>query len=126
MEKKYNKLSALVNNDFTVEKVWGYEFKAWDNVAKTMLTSKTWVKDHRKMYQIETDQGKLDISAGQLGNMLEGVSKDGKADLNGKTFHVKSNGKSGIDIRYYINPVFDKPVVDDDDDEPINLDDIPY
>ena len=81
------------------------------------------------MYQIETDQGKLDISAGQLGNMLEGVSKDGKADLNGKTFHVKSNGKTGIDIRYFINVVRDNPSVTknlEEYNDGIDISDIPF
>lgn len=37
----YTKLSALVNDTFTVEKVPSYTYKAWDNTEKKMLTSDT-------------------------------------------------------------------------------------
>jgi hypothetical protein len=116
MEKKYIKMSDLVDKEFTVEKVWPFKWKMWDNVAKTMLTSDTYVKDHRKVYGVVTDMGTVDMSATNLGSMLEGTSKEGSANIIGKTFYLKSNGKTGIDIRYFINPVFKKePVVENTD-----------
>lgn len=105
MDKKFTKLSELVDGIFTVEKVWGYKWKKWDNDAKKMLVSEQYEKGFRKIYGVETDKGSLDLSAGQMGNILESVSKDGKADIIGRTFSVKSNGKTGIDIRYYLNAV---------------------
>lgn len=126
-ETKYIKLSELVDKDFTVEKVWGFKWKMWDNVAKTMLTSDTYQPQHRKLYSVVTDKGTLDISANQLGSMFESTSKDGYSNIIDKTFHVKSNGKSGIDIRYFINPVFKKDTVDDEEMEnDISLADIPF
>lgn len=132
----YIKLSNLVDDTFTVNKVFGYKFKMWDNVSKRMLISETWVKDHRKMYTMETDKGTLDLSANQMGNLLESVTKDGRSDINGRTFSVKSNGKTGVDIRYYINATKDAPVapvkpVDDtfgqyEQQDDINLSDIPF
>lgn len=124
------KLVDLVDGTFTVEKVWGYKFKLWDSENKKMLSSDTWVKGYRKVYNLQTNMGGLDVSAGQFANMLESVSKNGVADVNGRTFAVKSNGKTGMDIRYYINPTKD-PVQTDKveevvDDEPINLDDIGF
>jgi len=101
----YVKLSSLVDGTFTVQKVFGYKFKMWDNATKKMLISEKWEKDYRKMYTIDTDRGTLDVSASQMGNMLEAVTKDGRADINGRAFSVKSNGKTGMDIRYYINAV---------------------
>lgn len=103
-ETKYTKLSALVNDTFMVEKVWGYTFKMWDNIESKMLTSDTWQTGYRKLHQVDTDKGKLDLSSSQMGSLLEGVMKDGIANINGKTFEVKSNGKTGKEIRYWLNP----------------------
>lgn len=107
--KSYTKLSALVDDTFKVEKVFGYKFKMWDNEQRKMLISDTWVKGYQKKYTLETDKGVLDLSAGQMGNLLEAITSDGRADINGRTFLVKSNGKSGMDIRYYINATKDAP-----------------
>lgn len=104
MEKKFNKLSNLVDDTFTVEKVWGYKFKTWDDLNKKMLVSETYEKGYRKIYSVDTSEGTLDLSASQIGQMFESISKDGQSDLNGRTFAVKSNGQTGKEIRYYINP----------------------
>jgi hypothetical protein len=123
--------------------MYGYKWKMWDNNEKKMLMSDTWQKDYRKVYQAETDKGKLDLSANQVGVLLETVMRNGQADLNGRTFQVKSNGKTGMDIRYFFNAIQDnhsgidqtvkaelvpeKPTVEPDfvPDE-INLDEIPF
>lgn len=140
---EYIKLSGLVDSQFTINKVFGYRYKMWDNEQRKMLISETWVKDYRKMYTLETDKGTLDLSASQMGNLLESITKDGRADINGRSFSVKSNGKSGMDIRYYLNaikdtqaPVAPPPAKADDgwgqfdeavsSDEPINLEDIQF
>lgn len=102
---KFVKLSDLVGSEFTIEDVGGYKFKAWDNENKKMLVSDTYVKGYRKIYPVTTDKGLLDLGAGQLGNLLEAVFDHGQANLRGVTFEVKSNGKTGLDIRYYFNPV---------------------
>lgn len=104
-DKKYIKLVDLVDGEFTVEKVFYPQFKFWDNDAKKMLISERWEKGYRKVYGVVTDKGTLDLSATQLGNMLESVSKGGEANIVNRSFAVKSNGKSGMDIRYYINAI---------------------
>lgn len=130
---EYIKLSGLVDSQFTINKVFGYRWKMWDTTSKKMLISETWVKDYRKMYTLDTDKGTLDLSASQMGNLLESVTKDGRADINGRTFSVKSNGKSGMDIRYYINATKDAPTApvkatepDMGYEEPIDLNSIPF
>ena len=127
----YTKLSTLVDDQFTVNKVFGYKFKMWDNTSKKMLISEKWEQGYRKMYTIETDKGTLDLSASQLGNLLEAVTKDGRADINGRSFSVKSNGKTGMDIRYYLNAVkeTERPVAqatDEYEQNDIPLDSIPF
>jgi hypothetical protein len=145
---KYIKLSDLVDGEFTVEKVFFPQYKMWDNDAKKMLVSERWEQGYRKIYGVVTDKGTLDMSASQIGNMLEGVSKGGEAKIVGRTFKVKSNGKTGMEIRYYINPTKEErqtseawenvrevfsakkeekeTVLKDIPDEPIDLSEIPF
>lgn len=101
----YIRLKDLVGSEFKVEEVYNYQWKKWDTEAKQMLVSDSYEQGYRKVYTINSDKGKFDISASQIGNMLEGVSKKGEANIVGRTFTVKSNGKDGMEIRYYINPV---------------------
>ena len=102
------KLIDLVDKEFTVKEIGRYQYKKWDNENKKMLVSEKHEKGYSRKYPVETDKGSLDLGSGQLGNILEGVLKNGVSEPLGKTFSVKSNGKQGIEIRYYINPVFNK------------------
>lgn len=131
MEKKYTKLSDLVNGTFTVEKAFGFNWKMWDQANKKMLMSDTYQQGYRKIYGLQTDKGILDLGSGQLSTLLEATYKNGTADINGVTFEVKSNGKTGMDIRYFFNVVRgvkkEEPFVSDDElDQPIDLSDIPF
>lgn len=99
----YTKLSALVGDEFTIEQAGGWTFKKWNTEAKRMETSDTYQEGFRKMYTIDTNKGRMDLGSGQLGSLLEIAYHKGESSLNGKTFTVKSNGKSGIDIRYFFN-----------------------
>lgn len=98
---EYIRLKDLVNSTFQIQEVQKYVWKKWDDAEKKMLTSDLYVEGYRKIYPVTTDKGRLDLGSGQLGNLLEAVFYQGKADLINKTFEVKSNGKSGIDVRYY-------------------------
>lgn len=104
MENKFVKLSSLVGGGFTVDKYNGYSFKKWDTEQNKMLTAQSYVEGYKKSYSFDTDKGQLDLSSAQLGQALEGVFKDGTSTIVGRTFSVKSNGKTGMEIRYYINP----------------------
>ena len=105
MDVKFTKLSALVGEEILIKTVSGYKFKKWDDATKKMLVSDNYKEGYRKLYQVETDKGLMDLGSGQLGSLLEAVFDKGKADLIGRTFYIKSNGKQGLDIRYYFNPV---------------------
>jgi hypothetical protein len=148
--QEYIKMSALVDNQFTVQKVGGYVWKAY--IDGKFETSELYKEGYQKRYAMETDKGKLEVSSAQLASMLEAVQYQGVADLNGKSIKVKSNGKEGKDIRYFfsmakgpsvgLDPAL-KQKLDEkaaqtlypqtrdlppalDPDEPINLDDIPF
>lgn len=104
MEKvNYTKLAALVGDEFTIDKAGGFTWKRWNQEAKRMETSDSYQEGFRKIYTVDTDKGRLDLGSGQLGSLLEIAYSKGVADINGKTFSVKSNGKSGMDIRYFFN-----------------------
>lgn len=105
MDKQFVKMSALVNEDITIQSVQGFQFKFWDNTNNKMLVSDSWIKDYQKKWAVITDKGQLDVSQSQMGSMLESASHSGKADINNMTFNIKSNGKQGMEIRYFINPV---------------------
>lgn len=132
---EYTSLGKLVGQQFTIQKVNGYSWKMWSNADNRMISSDTYKEGFSKKYQVDTDKGKLDLGTGQLGNLLEAVFKDGHADLNGKTFEVKSNGKQGKDIRYFFNVVKDfqpepseatrklQRMVDDSAEDEVKLDD---
>jgi len=130
MEKKYTKLSDLVDSTFTIKKAWGFTWKKWDAESKRMLTSDRYEQGFRKVYSLETDKGNLDVGSGQLSALLEAVYRNGVADINNRSFAVKSNGKTGMDIRYYFNPVKTETVQakieDDEYDKPVDLSGIPF
>lgn len=124
---KFTKLSELVDSEFTVEKAYGYQWKLWDNTAKRMLVSETYEQGYRKIYTIDTDKGKLDLGSGQLSSLLEAVYKNGEANIVGRTFKVKSNGKSGIDIRYFFNATQKRDtVINDINDDNFDMSQIPF
>lgn len=106
------KMSNLVNEDITIESVLGFQWKLWDNANNKMLVSDNWQKDYQKRWQVVTDKGQVDMSQSQMANMLEGVAHAGKSDIIGCTFNVKSNGKPGKEIRYWINAVKTAPKED--------------
>lgn len=143
--KQFIKLKDLAasGEEFTIKSVGRYTYKMWDNTNKKMLVSPTYEKGYRKIYTVETDKGQLDLSASQVSTMLEGVMHEGRADVNGRTFKVRSNGKDGTDIRYFINAVPKRAQLDmnvreelvrksqdyiatESDVEEVNLDDIPF
>lgn len=131
-EKKFTKLSNLIGSEFTVEDVGEYVFKRWNAGEGKMDISQDWQEGYRKVYPVTSDKGLLDMGSGQLGSLLEACFYGGKVDLIGKTFSVKSNGKMGMDIRYYFNLVNKKSAqkklddVLDLRDEPGDLGSIPF
>lgn len=121
------KLSETTN--FTIEKVWGYKFKKWDEQNKKMLVSDSWMEGYSKRWDIDTDKGKLDLSNQQFAQILTSCfdNKSQISSIAGKTFTVKTNGKSGMDIRYFINLARNvEPKKMEFDEEEIDTESIPF
>ena len=138
-EKKYTKLSDLVDQTFLIRKAYGFQWKKWDQESKRMLIADKYEQGFRKVYRLETDKGWLDVGLGQLSALLEAVYRNGVADINNRSFKVKSNGKTGMDIRYYFNAVktetpkvvemfnnHQAEIADDEYDKPLDLSGIPF
>lgn len=105
----YKRMSELVDQDFTVESVGNYKWVMYDKPNNKFITEDNWFQGASKKYPVTTDKGVVDMSATQVGNMFEGVQHAGQSNIVGATFHVKSNGKTGMEIRYFINPVKTQP-----------------
>lgn len=116
-----------------------------DNENRKMLTEKAWrqgMKEEgfQQKFTFETDKGTLDLSASQVGALCSKVlNQNGEAIIKGKTFKVVTNGKTGMEIRYFFNLVSDwkKEVPQDIQDaaqalggsvekNEINVDEIPW
>lgn len=102
-ERKYTKLSELVGSEFTIQKDNGYKWKMWDVGTKKMLVQDEWFNGAKKTYTFDTDKGRLDLTESQLGQLLSKVYYNGSAVIDGATFEVGSNGKTGMEIRYWFN-----------------------
>lgn len=138
---QYTRFKLSEIKQFTVNKVFGYDWVEWNNDTNTMKREKDWFQGAKKQFSLGVSvdgvQGYLSVSSSQLAFMLESVVKSGVADLNGVQFNVKTNGKEGLDIRYFINPILvggattggtpvrEKQVENDVVDE-IQVDDVPF
>jgi hypothetical protein len=130
---KYVKKQDLVGVAFTIEKVWPAQYTVWDNVARTMLKSDVPKKGHSKNYNVVTNKGTVGVSAYMLGNFFEAVQKDGNSTIIGATFNLKSNGKEGKEVRYFIDVVEVETPAETpgppplpEEEETLNADDIPF
>lgn len=119
----YTKLSAQVDRVITIDKIGEHSYKRWNPQTSKMEVSPDPAKGFRKMYPVDTDKGKLDMSAGQVGTLLEAAQYAGKSDIIGKSFKVNSNGQVGIEIRYFFNLVTSKPkdTIVEDTGEPLDI-----
>lgn len=118
----FAKLSEI--NEFTVKAISKPVYKMWDGTK--MLTYETYQQGAQKKYPVETDKGIIDFSATNLGNLLLLVGETNNftsTDLIGKHFLTKTNGKTGMDVRYFFKyepkaetaTYRDYPVIDDND-----------
>lgn len=128
---EFVKMSSLVDGQFTITGIQGFKYKMWDPGAKKMQVMNEPTKGFRKVYQVETDKGILDLGTGQIGAVLEALLSvgTGEVKLFGSTVSVKSNGKTGMDIRYFFDGVDETPErtpTDEEVDEPVDLTDIPF
>lgn len=102
---------------FTVNKVFGFKWELWIEAERRYVREDKWFQGGKKKYNlgitVNGEQGYLSVSANQYANMLEAYSREGKSDIIGQSFTVKTNDKEGKDIRYYINPQYGRQDAND-------------
>ena len=90
---------------FTIKSYKGKSWTFWNATEKKMLKSETYVKDYKAQYQFELVTGDIiSLSKDQVGQMLVCALEAGKP-LSGLSFEAKTNGKTGLDTRWFINPL---------------------
>jgi len=109
---------------FTVKEVVKSNFKMWNTETNTMEVSEKPQKGFRKVWQVTTDKGTLDLSDSQMGQMLVGIFDKEKSVLVNSSFDVRTNGKEGKEIRYFLN--FKKEDDYSQPEEEINPDNVEF
>lgn len=128
-QKNYTKLSALVNDSFVITGSYGWKWKKWNPQTNKMELSDKWEQGFRKMWTLITDKGILDVSESQLGEILARAcsSKTLESKLIGLQVGVKSNGKTGMEIRYFFNALGQtQEAIAVEDEESFNVEDINF
>lgn len=98
MFQKLKDLSQFTVKSY-VKKVWS----KWDEANKKFIKSDVWMTGLSPKYEVETEGGQLELSQDQMGQMLVATLSGGQANIVGRTFTVKTNGKEKLEIRYYLN-----------------------
>lgn len=121
---------------FTVDGILNFYWEAWDNANKKFEVSpqpvpSTHSGDLRfaKKWLIKTKTGTLKLSQMQMGDCLEKcLQKTGSATLLNKSFRVKTNGKTGMEVRYWFNPMRESelPVVEAKTSDEPEFDEVPF
>ena len=92
--------------EFTVnsfsKKYWSF-YDETKTGAEAFVKSDDYIKGYSAKYTFKVNKDDLlDVSQSQLGQMLVGVF-EAQTNLMGSKFLVKTNGKEGKEIRYFIN-----------------------
>jgi hypothetical protein len=102
----FKKLSDLTDKQFRLNSVIGYHYQCWNEVEKKFVKSDSPQKGFSRKWQIEiTDKdGKntVDVSDDFLSKvLLDAFSK--KCGIENQIIYLKTNGKTGMEIRYFPN-----------------------
>ena len=101
----FKKVGELVGSEITIRSFDSVEYVLFQQGEKP-LKSATPQKGYKKVVKLVIYAGQeymVGFSGGQVSQMMEAAMQGLKADLTDKTFAIKSNGKSGMDIRYFFN-----------------------
>lgn len=111
----YKKLSELQN--FTIKEFVKKYWSFWNNEEKKFYRSDDYKEGYTPKYTFTLATGEtLDLSREQLGQVLLGCF-EAKTTLKNSSFVVKTNGKTGMEIRYYINYDFKAPKTQESSNE---------
>jgi len=104
-EQQYVNTKDLVGKSFHIQDVSPRQFRMWSE--NKFVYSDTPKKSYQAFWKITLDQGSWSASGGQYSQILLAAEKEGMSDVLDKTFYCESNGKTGMDIRYFFDLVID-------------------
>lgn len=100
--KQFKKLAEI--KSFTIEKIVKAYFERWNETEGKYEKSETWQEGFTPKWLIETMDFMLPLSKDQVSQALMASFKlDGTSNIIGKSYQVKTNGKTGKEIRYFLN-----------------------
>lgn len=100
--KPFKKLAEI--KSFTIEKIVKAYFERWNETEGKYEKSETWQEGFTPKWLIETPEFMLPLSKDQVSQALMASFKlDGTSNIIGKSYQVKTNGKTGKEIRYFLN-----------------------
>jgi hypothetical protein len=100
----YKKLTDLVDKQFKFIRVTDSAYTRWDDVNKKYERSDTPQKGFQRKWKIEISDkdgvSSIDVSDDFLSKvLLDGYAKNCK--IENQIVYLKTNGKTGMEIRYY-------------------------
>lgn len=104
-DSKWINTKDLIGTTFHVNDVAKRQFRMWDDSEGKYSFSDTPKKGYSPFWKLTLDDGDWSASGGQYSQLLLACEDGGMADVLGKTFSCESNGKSGMEIRYFFNLV---------------------
>ena len=98
----FKKISEV--KSFTIRKIAKTYFERWNDTEKKYEKSEVWAEGFSPKWLIETPEYFLPLSKDQISQCLMSSFKlDGTSNIVGKSYTVKTNGKVGKEIRYFLN-----------------------
>ncbi len=100
--KQFKKLADI--KSFTIQAIVKSYFERWNETEGKYEKSETWAEGFSPKWLIETPEFMLPLSKDQVSQALMASFKlDGTSNIIGKSYQVKTNGKTGKEIRYFLN-----------------------
>lgn len=108
---EFIKLAELDSYRFKVLEVQGYLWKRWNDETKKWETRDKSEPGYQKKYILlirsdfkgKPDDYKVEVSASNIGTMLEQCLVQEHASIKDTYWNLKTNGKTGIEVRYWFN-----------------------
>jgi hypothetical protein len=107
-QNSYVNTKDLVGKDFHIVAVAPRQYRTWDAVEGKFKYSDTPKKGYQAFWKITLDNGTWSASGGQYSQILLAAESEGMSDVMDKDFNCQSNGKTGMDVRYFMNLITNK------------------
>lgn len=91
-------------NEFTVANISAPYWVSWDTSNAKYNRYKVPTEGAQQKWDVITpNRDRIPISRDQFGQMLIATANGTEASVKDKAYSVKTNGKEGMEIRYFLN-----------------------